>query len=234
MLWQEITGLVRNGRFQIVGQIAEHDIQMLKKLFDMFATGNEPLKASISAKHTGRDKFLAAKVWGQLLFNILPFPEDKFSTLRDALNRADSSIDIMRKETLTLFCMASEIAIINAPNYEPAEVEEIKRDFLSECFGFIQKNDPKWGTLGDFQVRLNLYRETLSSYFSAPLSPGETRNILEPIGQVYWRSLIGLEPIGTLREADAQLIKSTYDQTLESFLPLMQLALREMQLSKER
>ena len=50
-----------------------------------------------------RAHLTALRLWGQLLFNVESFPKEKFVSLDAALDRAGSSLDVLRKEVFTLY-----------------------------------------------------------------------------------------------------------------------------------
>jgi hypothetical protein len=178
-----------------------------------------------------RARLAALSLWGQFVVNIEAFPEEKFVKLCEALDRAGSSLDVLRKEAFIFYFFAFEFAILNNMQNGAADMNLLRGCFVSEALDFLSKNGARWGKAEDFLLRLHSYRTALSDYFERINASGGGGNIGVPVHQVFWPSVIGRDITGELRLSDAQAIKSVADQVEAAFLPLFQLALRELQVS---
>lgn len=177
-----------------------------------------------------RARMASLQLWGQLLVNTESFPDEKFVGLGEALERAGTSLDVLRREVFTIYFFAFEFAILNSVQKGDAVLAVVRNYFIKEALEFVSKNADRWGKPEDFLLRMNSYRNALSAHLDHVKSSG-SGNILEPIRQIFWPSVMDQKTTGRLLISDAQSIKRVTDQVLETFLPLTQLACRELQVA---
>ena len=76
---------------------------------------------------------------------------------------------------------------------------------------------------------MNAYRSALSSYLTQIPIAVKNGNIIEPVRTIFWRAVMDQELTGRLLLEDAQYIRTITDQMLDTFVPLTQLAISELQ-----
>jgi hypothetical protein len=130
------------------------------------------------------------------LFNVESFPKEKFVSLDAALDRAGSSLNVLRKEVFTLYFLAFEFAILSGLQMGNADMEAVRNVFMIEALEFVSKNADRWGPSEHFLLRVHSCRNALSSYLGYVKESGGGGNIIEPIKQIFWPSVMNHETTG--------------------------------------
>ena len=189
-----------------------------------------PVADEVLSEEENRADEVARRLWAELSPHIESFPEELYPDIAASLRRANSSLSIFRRELFILYVSSVEFSIdvLEAKNHN---LKLVRRSFLATTLTFLSKDELKWGRIDDFRLRRDAYRSALTGYLNRTNESGEDRNILIPVRELFWPSVMGSGSNFTneFTLGDAHILKNFIDSFVDKYLFLFQLGLKEIQ-----
>ena len=212
---------------ELVGLEITHGLR--EKISDVYQNGGPVTKTE-----DNKEEMTALGLMMQLLTNVESFPEVKFGNLREALDRAGSTLSAFRKAVFVLHAFAFEFAIGNSVRQGNADMRLIRSRFISECVDFIAKSPKYVDAPETFLADLALYGTAVSDSVKDLGGSAREGNILVPIENVFYISVFGCGAEEFRKDVgakEAKVISDVAGQVIHTFLPLVRHAHQQLRAS---